>query len=84
MYENPDKYGMKLLHHDYRYYSEDMQPVFDSAFAKSGDVYKQFQSGLTAIAQAMAKKPYFGNLPPLENLEKYGLLVGFSYLGQSS
>ena len=80
MYENPDKYGMKILHHDYRYYSEDMTPVFDSAFAKSDDVYKQFGRGLTNIAQAMTKKPYFGDLPRLENLEKYGAFWSDSHI----
>jgi len=80
MYENPDKYGMKLLHHDYRYYSEDMPPVFDSTLAKSDDVYKQFQRGLTGIAQAMTKKPYFGNLPLPENLEKYGAFWSDSHI----
>lgn len=68
----PNQNHKNLRHHDYRYYSEDMPPVFDSEFAKSDDVYKQFQRGLTSIAQAMAKKPYFGNLPIPENLEKYG------------
>ena len=80
MYEHPDKYGMKLLHHDYRCYNEDMPPVFDSAFAKSDEVYKQFQRGLTSIAQAMTKKPYFGDLPRPENLEKYGAFWSDSHI----
>jgi anaerobic magnesium-protoporphyrin IX monomethyl ester cyclase len=80
MYEHPDKYGMTLRHHDYRYYNEDMAPVFDSAIAKSEDVYEQFKRGLTAIGQAMAKKPYFGNLPRPENSEKYGAFWSDSHI----
>jgi|GEM_PF-3292977 NAD-dependent DNA ligase (contains BRCT domain type II) len=75
---------MKLLHHDYGYYNEDMPPVLDSAFAKSDEVYKQFKRGLTAIGQAMTKKPYFGNLPLPENLNKYGAFWSDSHIQQVS
>ena len=80
MYDNPDKYGMKLLHHDYRYYNEDMPPVFNSPLANSDEVYQQFKRGLTGIAQAMAKKPYFGALPPPESLEKFGAFWSDSHI----
>lgn len=80
MYEHPANYGMKILHHDYRYYSEDMPPVFDSALENSDDVYEQFKRGLTALAQAMAKKPYFGDLPRPEEVQKYGAFWADSHI----
>lgn len=80
MYERPAKYGIKLLHHDYRYYNEDMPPVFDTELAKSDEVYEQFRRGLTALAQAMAKKPYFGDMPPLEDLKRYGAFWSDSHI----
>lgn len=72
MYGHPDRYGMKIHHKKYEYYSEDMPPVFDSLFATSDESYEQFGEGLTALAQAMAKKPYFGEAPPPEELDKFG------------
>ena len=80
MYDHPDTYGMKILHHDYRYYSEDMPPVFDSLLTKSDEAYKQFQDGLAALAQAMSKKPYFGDLPLPEDLKKYGTFWADSHI----
>ena len=72
MYENPDKYGMKLLHHDFKYYHEEMPPVFESMFAKPDEVYKQFLNGVRDLGQAMGKRPYWGDVPPPVELEKFG------------
>lgn len=72
MYEHPDRYGIKLRHKKYDYYSEDMAPVFDSLFATSEESYRQFTDGLTALAQAMDKKPYFGDPPPPDELNNFG------------
>jgi radical SAM superfamily enzyme YgiQ (UPF0313 family) len=72
MYEHPERYGMRIHHKRYSYYSEDMAPVFDSPFATSDESYRQFTDGLTALAQAMSKKPYFGDSPPLDELGKFG------------
>ncbi len=59
MYDHPEIYGMMLHDRDYRYYNEDMPPVFDSPRAKSDEIYKQFQYGLPVLGQAMAKKLLF-------------------------
>jgi anaerobic magnesium-protoporphyrin IX monomethyl ester cyclase len=49
-----------------------MPPVFDSPFAKSDEAYQVFLEGLKALAQAMSKRPYFGDRMLPTNLEKYG------------
>jgi anaerobic magnesium-protoporphyrin IX monomethyl ester cyclase len=72
LYEHPERYGMRIHHRKYEYYSEDMCPVFDSSFATADESYRIFTEGLVALAQAMEKKPYFGDIPPLEEIDKFG------------
>jgi hypothetical protein len=72
MYHHPEKFGMKLHHHNFKFYHEEMPPVFDSPFAKSDEAYQVFLEGLKALAQAMSKRPYFGDRMLPTNLEKYG------------
>jgi hypothetical protein len=63
---------MRIHHKRFELYSEDMCPVFDSTFTTSDESYRTFTEGLTALAQAMDKKPYFGVVPPAEELNKFG------------
>lgn len=72
MFEHPDRYGMEIHHKNYECYSEDMPPVFDSLFAKSDETYQRFKEGLTALGQAMSKRPYFGEAPTPDELKKFG------------
>lgn len=72
LYAHPEKFGMKILHHDFKYYHEEMEPVFETPFAKPAEVYEQFLTGVKEIGQAMSKKPYFGDLPKSEELNQYG------------
>src|ERR1041385_610644 len=72
LFEHPERYGMRLNHKSYELYSEDMYPVFDSAYASAEESYEVFKAGLTKLAQAMHKKPYFGSAPPAEQLHLYG------------
>ena len=72
LYKHPEKYGMRIHHKKYELYSEDMCPVFDSAFASAEESYEMFRAGLIKLAQAMDKKPYFGSAPPAEQLHLYG------------
>lgn len=72
LYAHPERYGMRIQHKRYELYSEDMCPVFDSAFATPDESYLAFTEGLTGLAQAMNKKPYFGSAPPPEELNKFG------------
>jgi anaerobic magnesium-protoporphyrin IX monomethyl ester cyclase len=61
MYQNPEKYGMKIKHHDYKYYNEDLESVYDTAYNTSEEIYKVFLEGVIKIGQAMSAKPYLGN-----------------------
>jgi len=72
LFEHPERYGMRIHHKKYEYYSEDMCPVFDSSFATAEQSYRVFTEGLTSLAQAMGKKPYFGNAPPPDELHRFG------------
>jgi radical SAM superfamily enzyme YgiQ (UPF0313 family) len=72
MYEHPERYGMKIHHRKYEFYSEDLPPVFDSLLTTSDESYEQFQHGLIALTQAMSKKPYFGHAPSPEDAGKFG------------
>jgi radical SAM superfamily enzyme YgiQ (UPF0313 family) len=72
LYEHPEKYGMRIHHKRYERYSEDMCPVFDSSFATADESYRTFKEGLAKLAQAMEKKPYFGDAPPAEEIPMYG------------
>ena len=63
---------MRIHHNQYELYSEDACPVFDSTFTTSEECYKAFTEGLTALAQAMSKKPYFGEAPLPAELNKFG------------
>jgi anaerobic magnesium-protoporphyrin IX monomethyl ester cyclase len=80
MYERPERHGMKLLHHDFKYYHEEMPPVFVSEFADPDEVYRQFLNGVNCLSQAMAKKPYFSGLPPASELNQYGAFWGSSHV----
>lgn len=72
MYDHPEKFSMELLHKDYKYYHEEMPPVFRSPHATPDEVYQQFLDGVKHLGQAMRKKPAFGEMPPEEELSNYG------------
>jgi anaerobic magnesium-protoporphyrin IX monomethyl ester cyclase len=73
MYERPESFGMRLLHHDFSQYHEDLPPVFDTVHASPDQVYEVFLDGLGCLAQAMGKRPYFGgNSPSSDTLTEYG------------
>jgi hypothetical protein len=52
-----------MHHRDFRYYHEEMAPVFDSPYCKADEAYGAFLSGVTELGQAMACQPYLGELP---------------------
>jgi radical SAM superfamily enzyme YgiQ (UPF0313 family) len=72
LYADPHRFGMRLHHHDYKLYHEDMPPVFDTAHAKSDEIYRVFLEGLTNLGRAMATTPYFGAMPPPHRAVEYG------------
>jgi anaerobic magnesium-protoporphyrin IX monomethyl ester cyclase len=64
MYADPERFGMRILHSDFRLYHEELPPVFSTAQASPDEIYEVFLSGVSQLAQAMAKSPYFGPPPP--------------------
>jgi len=72
MFEDPERFGMRILHRDFRYYHEDMPPVFETPMARPDAVYRQFLAGVKELGEAMGKKPYFGEPPPPAELDAYG------------
>ena len=72
LFEHPEKYGIRIHHKRYEYYSEDMCPVFDSPFATAEESYEIFKDGLVSLAQAMHKKPYFGEIPSPQEVHRFG------------
>lgn len=80
MFQNPDRFGMKIHHYDFKYYHEDMPPVFSSSFATPDQAYEAFLYGVKALAQAMSKKPYFGETPLPADLAKFGRFWSLSHV----
>lgn len=72
MFENPERFGMTILHEDFALYHEDLPPVFRTAAAEPDKVYEVFLEGLEMLAQAMGKQPYFGAAAPTGTEEQYG------------
>jgi radical SAM superfamily enzyme YgiQ (UPF0313 family) len=63
MHDQPERFGMEILHHDHARYHEDLPPVFRSAHATPDQVYAVFLEGVEAFGAAMSKTPYFGTAP---------------------
>jgi radical SAM superfamily enzyme YgiQ (UPF0313 family) len=76
MYSHPEKFGMRLRHHDYRYYHEEMEPVFDTEHATAEEIYKVFQGGVKQLGQAMGGRPSLGELPPHLDPRGFGSFWG--------
>ena len=53
MFSDPDRYGIRLHHHRYDEYHEDLPPVFESLGAPSEQVYEIFLDSVQMLAQAM-------------------------------
>jgi radical SAM superfamily enzyme YgiQ (UPF0313 family) len=80
LFEQPEKFGMKIHHYDFKYYHEEMPPVFTSLFATPEEAYEAFLDGVKILGQAMSKKPYFGEAPPPNEMTKYGTFWGSSHV----
>lgn len=80
MFENPELYGLKLHHRDFKLYHEDLEPVFDTAFATSDEIYRTFLESVRDLGQAMSRRPYLGKIPASLNLEEYGGFWGGAHV----
>ena len=72
MYDKPECYGLKIKHHDYKYYNEELVPVYDTHLATSDEIYKVFLEGVQKIGQAMSSQPCLGTPLPVEFIENLG------------
>lgn len=72
MHRNPAKFGMTIKTHEYRHYNEDVEPVYDTKFATSAEMYKVFLEGVQQLGEAMDAKPYLGKELDEETLKKLG------------
>jgi anaerobic magnesium-protoporphyrin IX monomethyl ester cyclase len=71
MFNDPERFGMTLLHRDFSRYHEDLPPVFTTQRATPDAVYAVFLESLEVLAQAMGKRPYFTSAAPDPTIE-YG------------
>lgn len=64
LYNHPEKYGMKILHKNFRFYHEEMLPVFESSFAKPDEIHQTFLDGVKQLGQAMGIQSSLLEIPP--------------------
>jgi anaerobic magnesium-protoporphyrin IX monomethyl ester cyclase len=72
IYNRPGAYGMNIHERDFRYYHEDMLPVYSTTYATSDAIYEVFLYGLSVLGQAMDASPYFGKLPTDKDDAQFG------------
>lgn len=72
LYVTPEQYGMKILHHEFGLYHEDMYPVYETQHAQPDEIYEAFLDGVQWLGQAMSKRPYFGKAPLDVQRNSYG------------
>jgi radical SAM superfamily enzyme YgiQ (UPF0313 family) len=72
LYQNPEKYGIELHHHDYKLYHEDLPPVFSSPNATADEAFEALLYGQRVLSDAMSTAPYFGEIAPDREHEDYG------------
>lgn len=71
MYDHPDAFGIRIHERDFRYYNEQMPPVFDTRHATSEQIYEVFRYALRSFGEAMSKQPYLCPVP-VDNPEAFG------------
>lgn len=72
MYEHPENYGITLLHRNFKYYHEEMPPVFSSAYAQPDDIYDVFLQGVANLAEVMNRSSGFTPQIEEKDLSLYG------------
>jgi anaerobic magnesium-protoporphyrin IX monomethyl ester cyclase len=72
LYKNPDQFGLKILHHDFRYYHEDMLPVYETAFATPDEIFEVFYEGVAQLGAAMGASSASLGLSQTTDRSKYG------------
>jgi radical SAM superfamily enzyme YgiQ (UPF0313 family) len=72
LYSGPEKYGIKIHHHNFKLYHEDMEPVFSTHHASADQIYEVFLYGLRELGSAMNAQPQLGHLPQRSSVEEFG------------
>jgi radical SAM superfamily enzyme YgiQ (UPF0313 family) len=78
LYLRPDDFGIRINHHEYQFYNEDLQPVFDSPHATGEEAYEVFLEGLTMLGQAMRQAS--GITATEEQITEYGQFWSTSHI----
>lgn len=55
IFNNPQKYGIKIISRDFSLYKEDQKPVMETEYLKSNEIYDIWKKGLSRIANALEK-----------------------------
>ena len=63
MFNDPQSYGMRLLHHEFDLYREDLLTVYNTKFATAEEIFTVFLDGVRKIGEAMGNTPYLGIIP---------------------
>lgn len=71
LFEQPERSGLAIRHHDYRFYHEDLPPVYDTRSSRAEAVHGVFLQGVRDIAEAMRGRSYLGE-PPGRPTSEYG------------
>lgn len=72
LYEHPERFGMRLLHHDYRYYHEELMPVYATDHAGPEAMHRVFLEGVSQLAEAMSGPSALLPAPLGVDLSRYG------------
>jgi radical SAM superfamily enzyme YgiQ (UPF0313 family) len=72
LFSHPSRYRMKIHHEDFRWYHEDLPPVFDTDLSTSDEAYAVFLYGVSSLADAMSCKPYLCGSGWSTGVQEYG------------
>lgn len=57
MFNDPDRYGMRLHHQAFDLYNEELPPVYDTPHATADQIYQVYLDTVASLAEAMAGTP---------------------------
>ncbi|CAE6862124.1 hypothetical protein R69746_07873 [Paraburkholderia aspalathi] len=80
LYADPKKFGMNLLHHDFRFYHEELPPVYQTEYAKPDDMHKMFLYGVEQLGEAMGRSSTLLDVASVSFTESYGKFWGGSHV----
>ncbi len=63
LYEESERFGVRLRHNDLSLFREDLVSVFDSPYATAEQIYSILLEGIQNIASVMEQRPAIGEIP---------------------